>query len=479
MSTDNQGVKNIYLSRLKAFIHDDKRLVREYQQAEGEFPHFPSIYEQWEAMFEDWFIFDRKLEGLDRTPLQYFIDLHRDMPIAERRIYELFKQNVYGVFEVRAVKIGKELIAKNLASQKEYLVRERTGTKQLRKGQCIFGRVLSFEDHYILSGAGYAYSEEVLYGIRLFYKKMRDQKRNMALNQRDMADIFSNISVRKNPDQMDMEVLEQEIREKLEEAGLSDTTFVEMIDGFKKSDEPFEVIARVMKKAVFPSEEGCQYLLELMHALWNKMPHESMGGLSPEERRKSFIRGPQERALLSEMTGFLHDMVKPDRYRDMKKLDMAIAKAQQKWLDTKTPELDGKSPREVILEERQRLGNEDTDILIRVSARQFHITTRREKEAEELFGAALSLTKQDRYKEALDKYQQYTEICDRNHVVWGNMGVANIMLGNKKEALRCLHRALALKPDYKIAKNNLRLLEHTSVKDLKKYRHEQKMEWIE
>ena len=250
---------------------------------------------------------------------------------------------------------------------------------------------------------------------------------------------------------------------------MSDTTFVEMIDDFKKSDGPSDVIERVIKKAVFHSGEDCRYLLKLLHALWNKMPHESMGGLSPEERLKSFVRGTQERALLGEMAGFLHKMVKPDRYRDMKKLDAAIAKAQEKWLDTKTPELDGKSPREIILEERRRLGNESTDILIRVSARPFHITTRMEKKAKELYEAALGLTGQGRYKEALDKYRRYIEICDQDHIVWGNMGVANIMLGNKKEALRCLYRALALKPDYEIAKNNLRLLEHTRVEDLQKY----------
>lgn len=469
MFTDNQSVKNIYLSRLKAFVHDDKRLATEYEQAGSKFPRFPTEYEQWEAMFEDWFIFDRKLDGLNKTPLQYFLDLHRDIPVAERRIYELFKQNVFGIFEVKAVKIGKEFIARDLATQKEYRVRERTATKQLRKGQCIFGRILPFEDHYILSGSGHAYSEEALYGIRLFYKKMRDRKQDMALNPRDIAEVFSRIGQKDNPDRMDIETLEQEIRAKLEEAGLSDTTFVEMIDDFKKSNGPSEVIEGVIKKAVFPSEEDGRCLINLVHVLWNKMPHESMGGLSPEERRKSVIQGPQERALLSEMMGFLHDMVKPDRYRDMKKLDAAIAKAQEKWLDAKTPELDGKSPREIILEERKRLGNDSTDILISVLARPLRIITKTEKEAKELYEAALDLTKQDRYKEALDKYRRYVEICDQNHIVWGNMGAVNIMMGNKKEALKCLYRALALKPDYKIAKGNLRLLEHARIKDLQKH----------
>ena len=42
---------------------------------------------------------------------------------------------------------------------------------------------------------------------------------------------------------------------------------------------------------------------------------------------------------------------------------------------------------------------------------------------------------------------------------WGNLGAAELGLGNLDEATRCLRHALALKPDYELARENLALLE--------------------
>lgn len=173
--------------------------------------------------------------------------------------------------------------------------------------------------------------------------------------------------------------------------------------------------------------------------------------------------------MLRQMTGFLQKMVEPHLYRDTDSINEAIAKAQDKWLDAKNAELDGKSPREVILEERRRLGNKEEKIMIQIFARPLNIVTREQKEVVELYNAARTLMREKRYEEAIEKYERYTKICDQNYVVWGNMGVANTMLGNRKEALKCLHRALSLKPDYKIAKNNLRRLEN-GAKRLKRSR---------
>jgi tetratricopeptide (TPR) repeat protein len=470
-------VTNVYLSKLAKFVFDSPRLVREFKRVKAEFPCFPTDDAVSKAAVVDWFVFDYKLKGLDKTPLEYFIDSNRDMPTEEQEIFETFRQNTYSIFEVRAIKACKEMILRDLATEKEYWVWDKIATRALHKGQCIFTRVLPFEDHYIISGGGHTYTIEATYAIRLRYKTMRDRKADMRIGPREVAEIFSGSIAAEKPEQMDMETLEERIREKLEEAGLSDTTLIEILDRFSKSSEPFEVIREITQRAVFPDYKDADYLLDLLNALWNKMPHESMGGLSPEERRKRFLRGPQEQALLKEMTAHLQHMINPDRYRRKADLDKAIAGAQEEWLDTKSPELDGKSPREVILEERQRLGNQEKEIMITVSARPISITTRKQKQAKELYYAARKLMQEGRYEEALERYERYIELSDKNHVVWGNMGVCYSLLGNKKEALRCLHRALFLNPDYKVARNNLKLFERATKTQLKNLAREGKILW--
>ncbi|MCX6353509.1 MAG: tetratricopeptide repeat protein [Candidatus Aureabacteria bacterium] len=466
MSGDSQGVGNIHLAKLVQFVFDTPRLRREFETARAGFPSLPTG-NMAEAMVMDWFIFDYKLKGLDKTPLEYFIDSNRDMPAAEQKIYEALRMNIYSIFEVRAIKVGKEIILRDLATEKEYWVWEKMATKSLRKGQCIFARVIPFRDHYILAGGGHLFPDEAIYTIKLRYKMMRDRKVDMRLSPKQMAEIFSG-SKDEKPEEMDLETLEERIREKLEEAGLSDTTLIEILDKFNKVNEPSDVIREITQKAVFPDYKDADQLLDLLNALWNKMPHESMGGLSPEERRKQFVRGPQEQDMLKEMAAHLEAMINPNRYRSRKDINNVIAIAQKEWLDTKSPELDGKSPREVILEERQRLGNQEKEILITVSARPISITTRKQKEAKELYHAALELIKDGCYADAIEKYKRYIELSDKNHVVWGNMGAMYARLGNVKEALRCLHRSLSLKPDYKIARKNLELYGRKTKAELKK-----------
>jgi tetratricopeptide (TPR) repeat protein len=82
-----------------------------------------------------------------------------------------------------------------------------------------------------------------------------------------------------------------------------------------------------------------------------------------------------------------------------------------------------------------------------------------------------------RYEEAIEKYRRHLELFPENYVAWGNMGMLFVLLLNKKEALKCLYKALSINPDYKIAKANLRVIENSSKQDLKRIARNRPAKW--
>lgn len=62
-------------------------------------------------------------------------------------------------------------------------------------------------------------------------------------------------------------------------------------------------------------------------------------------------------------------------------------------------------------------------------------------------------------EESLKVYQDYCRLNPDNPVVRHNMAVAHYYLGQAEEARVCLQRALSIKPDYKMARDKLQMLE--------------------
>ena len=469
-------VGNVWLSKLAKFVMENSRLLKELVKFDEEFPLLDMTEEDRKILILDWFIYDYKLKGFDKTPLEYFIESNKGMPEEERKIYAGFKQNIYSLFEVKAIKISKEMILKDLATEKEYWVWERTATVDLRKGHCVFTRVLPYQDHYILAGVGNVFPIEATYLARLHYKRLREKKVDTNIDPRQIAEIFLSLQ-KERPQELNLADLEEKLKEKLEEVGLTEATFLEIKEKMNKDIGPEKIIQEICEKAVFPEDEDFDTLSELLYTFWNKSPHPSMGGLSPEEKRQQYHYGPQERGLISTLLTHLQDVIKPDAHANQEDLNRAIATEQERWLNAKNPDLDGKSPKEIILEERQNLGNPLKEITIRTTAQAVRKVTKKEKEAKELFAAAITLTKECHYKEAVEKYKAYLAIFPENYAAWGNLGMLYGLLLNKKEALKCLHKALSINPNYKIAKENLALIEKANKEFLKMSARKGMIKW--
>jgi Flp pilus assembly protein TadD len=77
---------------------------------------------------------------------------------------------------------------------------------------------------------------------------------------------------------------------------------------------------------------------------------------------------------------------------------------------------------------------------------------------EELFARAYAALSEGRLDEARDGFERVLELVPRHYPSWGNLGATLANLGEHDMAQKCLEQALALKPDYELARRNLEML---------------------
>ena len=77
---------------------------------------------------------------------------------------------------------------------------------------------------------------------------------------------------------------------------------------------------------------------------------------------------------------------------------------------------------------------------------------------EELFARAYASLEEGAHEEAVRGFEAVLSLVPRHYPSWGNLGAAYLSLARKQDAERCLQQALALNPDYTLARKNLELL---------------------
>src|SRR6266567_4721432 len=93
-----------------------------------------------------------------------------------------------------------------------------------------------------------------------------------------------------------------------------------------------------------------------------------------------------------------------------------------------------------------------------MQAHETGITFEQYMEREEHFTQALRLVRQEKWQEAERLFRQLTEMGSRVPSYWGNLGVSLMMQFRYDEAEEALKQAIAIEPDYLIARDNLKKL---------------------
>jgi hypothetical protein len=125
-----------FYSRISGFVSRHETILTELMEKERIFSTLRMDETDKKKIFFDWFIFDCRSSVFSKNLLRHFLDTE-PLEAKDKELYRGFLDNVYSVFEVKALRMGKEAIVRDLFNDKEYNVKETTLTQQLKRGNAL------------------------------------------------------------------------------------------------------------------------------------------------------------------------------------------------------------------------------------------------------------------------------------------------------------------------------------------------------
>jgi tetratricopeptide (TPR) repeat protein len=461
-----QEVMRDFYVQISDFISDNPNILKELNEKEVLFSFFEMEEAVRKKLFFDWFIFDYTSEALGKNLLKYFLAT-AVLEGEKKEIYNSFINNRYSIFEIKALRTGKEMMLWDLLDEKEYHAKDTSFTKEVQKGQCCLLRLLPFQGDYILTGMGFAFPLEIVPFIKLSLRDLKRVKKKIVLTPLTMYEIFF------QPEKREALPIRERFVLLCQEAGLEKEYIETIITRIKEEATQkgtydnilSEAFRRIRPQKHFKPEEFISVFMDL----WNSFISEDKG---------FYERGPLEIALVSLCLSYVQARCDPKKFSDVKMAEEKAEKLQEEWFKTSREELDGKTPEEAILEERRKLGNPQKEVKFRINITELQPGADIEKQTQELFQQEIKLMKEHKPLEAIEIYKKHLQLHPQNYVVWQNMGIAYIQLLDKQNALRCFQKALKIKPDYQIAKNNLNFLLSATDEDLKRMAGQDRVKWM-
>ncbi len=454
MSRDYQREMDLFYSKIGQFIQERSELIAELDKKLGFFAPLQMPDKDKQMLVFDWFVFDAKSKALGKNPLDCFVK-EADLAEETKQLYRNFRHGKFSLFEVKALRIGKGMLLINLLDNQEYQVSDVSASKTVQKGQCCLLRMLPFEDYFILTGVGYPFPASSTPALRLIAKNMREASRPVHLSPLQVCEILFAAPKRE----------QLPVRERFEliclEHGLS-------------SDETRRFMDEVRSKAL--QKEGNDGLAEKLFAKLKPRP-----GFNARELSEAFVgtwnsfvaeqpdyveKGPMETMLVRAAMDYVGNRVKPDGRKNREKLEVKMNELQKEWLNSPLEELEGKTPAEIILEERDQLGNPQKEIGFTIQINKLKPGIEEEQKMNALLDKARGLMQKKCVLEAITIMEDVLREYPDAYPVWQNLGIAYVLSQDRTNARRCFEKALEINPKYEMALRDLERLKNSSDKDL-------------
>ncbi len=315
--------------------------------------------------FDDYFIYSYTSKHYQKKPLEVFLE--RMLPEyrqKEQMILRGFKHHIYSSFVVSEVVPGFYFIAKDLSTGKQYKVRENEATYQLKKNDYFIGRILPYESDYALSVVNLFLPEIPSYSAK---KALKDLPAEIAqeadplmiekqLNQKSKQDPLPEHAEQKTIDDIEKE-LKKYLKKRLGKKAPSIKSLRKKINRIK---DPVPLIKELAKMMHISSQEDFATFQQLFYEFWNHAPRDEFQGKSPEEINKETM-GPLEKELLDDFMNYMEKNMDITKFSNKNEIEKAIKELQRKWLHEAQEELDGKTPFQVMEEEREKINSPRKD----------------------------------------------------------------------------------------------------------------------
>ena len=156
-----------------------EKAKRDYFKITGEVNEDDESFEIRLAGFLDWYIFDRPLDGMKKTPAQASYDsLDSSTPKDERNSYEGFLSTIHSIFQIRKF-VDPGVYVVDLFNKQRYFVEERRSIAFSEK-DILEARLVPFRGGYYFTEALYAYPREAWKFIKGEIKKTRKEGKSVA-----------------------------------------------------------------------------------------------------------------------------------------------------------------------------------------------------------------------------------------------------------------------------------------------------------
>ncbi|MBI5639341.1 MAG: hypothetical protein HZA17_02845 [Nitrospirae bacterium] len=108
--------------------------------------------------FEDWLIFNYKVNENKESFIDLFVQRNRDLTELQAAILKNIKGSLLSLFEVVSVSRDKRVLLKDLLLGGEFSLRNKALTRGLGKGDLFATRLLPLDKGYVMSGCVYPYT---------------------------------------------------------------------------------------------------------------------------------------------------------------------------------------------------------------------------------------------------------------------------------------------------------------------------------
>ncbi len=160
----------VFYSSVTGFMSNDPRFIEELKRRSAFFKFLKMGDREKTVFILDWFIFDVKVKFLGKSVFEHWLE-SADLDADKRSLYEPFRKGVFSLFEIMAIRTGKEMMIRDLIHEKDYQVQDETLSKTATKGRCVFVRVLPFHGYFILTGGALIFPTEATPYMKLSLKK--------------------------------------------------------------------------------------------------------------------------------------------------------------------------------------------------------------------------------------------------------------------------------------------------------------------
>jgi len=148
--------------------------------------------------FEDWLVFDYKINPPDKTFIDLFINSRQDLSEEAVSVLRKAQNSVLSLYEVSSVAKDKRVILKDILLDKDSDVREKTLTQGLKKGDLFATRLLNLDGNNVMAGCVYPYlpgqKQQILaYIDRQYRRYIKNVKQHGTMRDylKDYGDVFN------------------------------------------------------------------------------------------------------------------------------------------------------------------------------------------------------------------------------------------------------------------------------------------------